>query len=75
MGLKKIIFITPNNTIIGRIFKWFGIELNHDVEEGYFHRFGYSGNQKNNEFDILIVERYDGKVVLVPNDKNYYELI
>ncbi len=75
MGLKKINFIEPNNSIVGRLFRLFGVELSQEIENGYFHRFGYSGKQKDNNFDILVVEKEDGRVVLVPNDNKYYEFI
>jgi len=73
--MKNIEFREPNKTILGKLFSFFGIELNRKYEIGKFHQFGYSGKQKNDKHDILIIEKNNGCVVTIPNKENYYKFI
>jgi len=70
--MNNIKYIEPNKSLMGRIFRFFGIELNTKFNDGYFHTFGYSGKQKNNKRDIIIIEKLDGNVISIPNNKKYY---
>ena len=71
----KVRFREPSNTRTGRFFRLFGIEISNNYQLGYFHQTGYSGKQKNNKHDIVIIEKEDGLIVTVPNKSNYYKFI
>lgn len=72
---QKVRFREPNKTLIGKLFSFFGIEVNRKYNVGYFYQTGYSGKQKNNQHDIVIIEKEDGVVVTVPKKEKYYKLI
>lgn len=72
---QKVRFREPNKTLIGKLFSFFGIEVNRKFHVGYFHQTGYSGKQKNNQHDMVIIEKEDGVVVTVPKKEKYYKLI
>jgi hypothetical protein len=71
----KVNFREPNKTLLGRIFSFFGVELNRKYQLGYFHLIGYSGNQKDGKPDIVIIEKTDGSVVTIPNNEKYYNFV
>jgi hypothetical protein len=71
--MEKIKFIEPNKGFFGILFRFFGIELNTKLHDGYFHQFGYSGKQKNNEKDIVIIEKLDGTVTTTLNKNKYFK--
>ena len=76
INMKKIKYIEPNNSIFGKFFRFFfGIELNTKFKEGTFHQKGYSGKQKNDSHDIIIVEKNDGIIITIPNKEKYYKFI
>lgn len=68
---QKIKFMKPRDTLIGKIFSFF--IRNYQI--GYFHQLGFSGNQKNNEKDILIIEQENGRLICIPNNTRYYKYI
>ena len=72
---QKVRFREPSKTLIGKLFSFFGIEINRKYNVGYFHQTGYSGKQRNNQHDIVIIEKEDGCVVTVPKKEKYYKLI
>jgi hypothetical protein len=72
--MRKVKFREPNKTWIGFFFRFLGFEIA-SYEYGFFHELGYSGKQKNENRDIAIIEKNDGNVVTVPNNKKYYKLI
>jgi hypothetical protein len=72
---QKVRFREPSKTLIGKLFPFFGIEINRKYDVGYFHQTGYSGNQRNNQPDIVIIEKEDGRVVTVPKKEKYYKFI
>jgi hypothetical protein len=72
---QKVRFREPSKTPIGKIFSFFGIELNRKYQVGYFHQTGYSGKQKNNQSDMVIIEKQDGVIVTVPKKEKYYNFI
>jgi hypothetical protein len=72
---QKVRFREPSKTLIGKIFSFFGIELNRNYQIGYFHQAGYSGKQKNNQRDMVIIEKQDGVIVTIPKKKKYYNFI
>lgn len=74
LRIKNVKFREPNKTIFGKICYFFGIEINKKYEIGYFHCVGKSGNQKNNKFDIVIIEKENGVVVTIPNKDKYYKI-
>ena len=73
--MKNIKFREQNRTILGKLFSFFGIELNRKYEIGKFHQFGYSGKQKNDKHDIIIIEKNNGYVATIPNKEKYYKFI
>jgi hypothetical protein len=72
---QKVRFREPSKTLIGKFFSFFGIEVNRKYNVGYFHQTGYSGKQRNDQHDIVIIEKEDGCVVTVPKKEKYYKLI
>lgn len=70
--MKKVNFKIPSKSRFGKIMRFLGIEINRKWESGYFHQLGYSGFQKNNELDIVIIEKLDGRLITVPNNRYYY---
>ena len=73
--MKNIKFREQNRTILGKLFSFFGIELNRKYEIGKFHQLGNSSKQKNDKHDILIIEKNNGCVVTIPNKKKYYKFL
>ena len=69
---QKIKFRIPTKTILEKLYSFFG---NKKWDIGYFHCKGFSGNQKNNKHDILIIEKEDGIVITIPNKTKYYQFI
>jgi hypothetical protein len=61
-----------NNQLSILLKRLFGIELLTSYKLGWFHQVGYSGKQKNNNYDIAIIEEVDGCLITIPNDKKYY---
>lgn len=72
---QKVRFREPSKTLIEKLFSFFGIEVNKKYLVGYFHETGYSGKQRNNKHDIVIIEKEDGVVVTVPKKEKYYKFI
>ncbi len=72
MRNKKIKYqVRPINWFY-QLISYFGV---YKYETGYYHQHGYSGNQKDNNPDLIIVEKEDGSVITIPNNKKNYKLI
>jgi len=73
--LRKIKFIKPNKSIVGKfVKKVFGIELNRKKHDGFFHMFG-NDVVNDEQVEIVIIEQLDGRVVTIPNDKKLFQFV
>ena len=67
--MKKVKYINEPKSWLGKIKKFLKLLK---YEDGLFHQFGFSGHQKENQPDILIIEQQNGQIITIKkNSKNY----
>lgn len=68
--LLKVLYRLPSTSFLGRIMNnLFNVEISR-FKIGYFHTFSHFSS--DNKYHKVVIEKTNGQVILVPNDKKYW---